>query len=194
MTVKMILAVDRGNAIGWEDGRLPWKIPADMKRFKELTSGHHVLMGRKTFESLGRPQGLPNRTNYVTSYRNHDSIVECDTVAIAKTSVDGAFNPTTWVGAHQACLGCKPEDLWVIGGATLYTQFIQLKLVDEIHLTLVDVNSEADVKLPFDLANWKLFILHQAKDGVQWNLEQISPPQKTDEGITFTFLTLKRIK
>ena len=73
MTVKMILAVDEGNAIGWDDGSLPWKIPADMKRFKELTTGHDVLMGWKTFISLRRPHGLPNRTNAVRSFAERSS-------------------------------------------------------------------------------------------------------------------------
>ena len=188
MAVKMILAVDRGNAIGWEDGRLPWKISADMKRFKELTSGNDIVMGRKTFDSFKRPMGLPNRTNYVIT-RNKEFMPDPDRVLVKP---DDDFE--SFVKSHQAKGDGYLPDLWVIGGATIYQQAIELQLVDEIHVTLVDANSEADVKLPFDLINWKLFILRQAQIGVQWNLEQITPPQKTDEGITFTFLTLKKIK
>ena len=216
MAVKMILAVDRGNAIGWKDGRLPWKIPADMKRFKELTSGHDVIMGYDTFKSLGRPNGLPNRVNYVMSshfdqHVDEGFIIPSDNVRQAVTSDSGACNPGLFYQIHQMDQtiaadyhSAEPKDLWVIGGAQVYNQFLiadeyykrmeNRDVIDEIHVTLVDANSEADVKLPFDLINWKLFVLRQAQIGVQWNLEQISPPQKTDEGITFTFLTLKKIK
>lgn len=183
MTVKMILAVDRGNAIGWADGRLPWKIPADMKRFKELTSGTDVLMGRKTFESLGRPDGLPNRKNIVIS-RNPVQIPS------GPCGLDNMNDLGAFVRAHQADGGV----LWIIGGATIYDQAIELQLVDEIHMTLVDDNSGADITLQNDLVNWKMFVLHQAKIGVQWNLEYMSAPGKTDTGLSYTFITLKKSK
>lgn len=183
MTVRMILAVDRGNAIGWQDGHLPWKIPADIKRFKELTIGHDVIMGRKTFDSLGRPDGLPNRFNVVVT-RNLKGPWS-DKVRVTNTFAD-------YVKAHQEGLGITPKDLWIIGGAQIYHQAISKQLVDEIHLTLVDTNSGADVTLPFDLSAWKLFIMRQHKDGVQWNLNYLSVPQKTDAGLSFIFLTLKK--
>ena len=126
MTVKMILAVDHGNSIGWSDGRLPWKIPVDMQRFKELTMGRTVLMGRKTFESFGLPKGLPNRHNVV--------ITENQTLRNHPQSEPHYFTNkdplATYVRAHQACLGCTPPDLWIIGGATIYQQAIENKLVD----------------------------------------------------------------
>lgn len=185
MTVKMILAVDRGNAIGWSDGRLPWKIPADMKRFKELTTGHHIIMGRKTFESLGRPQGLPNRFNIVVTSKldgYHEDVLATNMfeMMVRATQDHSDYRPT--------------EDLWIIGGATIYDQAIDLKIVDEIHMTLVDDNSGADVQLQHDLVNWKLFILHEQKVGVEWNLEYISAPAKTDTGLSYTFVTLKKSK
>lgn len=182
--IKMILAVDRGNAIGWSDGRLPWKLPGDMRRFKESTSGDTVMMGRKTFESLGRPRGLPGRLNIVVTSNlegYHDDI--CPT---------NMFE--TMLLATQDHSDYRPvEDVWIIGGASLYDRAIDKQLVDEIHLTLVDANSGADVVLKHDLVNWKMFVLAQRKNGVEWVLEQISP-QPADNGINYTFITLKRIR
>jgi len=177
-TVNMILAVDRGNAIGWSDGRLPWKLPGDMQRFKELTTGHDVIMGRKTFESFKRPQGLPNRFNIVvTSDLNgyHEDICPVNNFENMVLSF------------MDSCDG----ELWIIGGASIYDQAIDLQLVDRIYLTLVDTNSGADVTLQHDLVNWKIFVLNQLKIGIEWSLEYISAPQ-TDSGISYTFLTLKR--
>jgi len=184
MTVKMILAVDQDNAIGWSDGRLPWKIPADMKRFKELTTNHDVLMGRKTFESLGRPQGLPNRHNIVVT-KSIDGLD--DSIFLVN-----AFE--LFVRAHQDHSDYYPvqRDLWIIGGATIYNQAIELQFVDEIYLTLVGDNSGADIKLQNDFTNWKLFVLHQAKVGVQWNLDYLGTPAKTDTGLSYTFIILKK--
>jgi dihydrofolate reductase len=180
--IKMIVAVDRGNSIGWQDGRLPWKIPADMKRFKELTTDHDVLMGYNTFKSLNRPQGLPNRRNFVVT-KSHASEVE---------------NPVTglqdWVHAHQEIVGGQPKDLWVIGGATIYNQLIESRSIDEIYLTLVDADSGADVQLGFELTAWKLFIVRQDLIGIQWYLSDMSPPQRTDDGISFTFISLRKLK
>lgn len=190
MTVKMIVAVDRDSAIGWEDGHLPWKISADMKRFKELTTGSTVLMGRKTFESLGRPDGLPNRQNVVLT---SDSAKRTPHGVHPVWFKDGTDSLKTFVQAHQACLGCDPGDLWIIGGATVYDEALRMKLVDEIYLTIVDVTSGADVTVSYDLSSWKLFILRQQKDGVKWYLQSISDPQTTD-GVTFTFVHLKRTR
>ena len=185
MTVKMILAADRANAIGWQDGRLPWKISADMKRFKELTTGCDVIMGRKTFESLGRPAGLPNRHNTVVTKNvegYHDDV-------FATNSFEKFVRAYYTHSEHF-----ETTDLWIIGGATIYDQAIDLQLVDEIYLTIVDDNSGADVQLQHDLVNWKLFILHQQKIGVEWILDYMSAPEKTDTGLSYTFLTLKKIK
>lgn len=195
MTVKMIVAVDRGNAIGWLDGRLPWQISADMKRFKELTMGSTIVMGNNTFKSLGLPLGLPGRQNVVLSN------------SMKPTSIGGMMNgdvPTyfrdrdgkgslhTYVRAHQAALGFQPPDLWIIGGASVYQQAIEFDLVDEIYLTQVDVYSGADVVLPLNLSNEQQFVDEQLKSGVEWYLESKSPMHQTPNGIGFTFLTLKR--
>lgn len=190
MTVKLIVAVDRENAIGWQDGRLPWKIAEDMKRFKELTTGATVLMGRRTFESIGRANGLPNRQNVVLST---DAEKRTGPGVHPVWFSDGPDSLQRYVQAHQAGHGMDPGDLWIIGGATIYDQAIAQQLVDEIYLTIVDVTSGADVLLSFDLSSWKLFMLRQQKDGVEWYLQTISHHQQVD-GLSFSFITLKRTK
>lgn len=184
MKTKMILAVDRANAIGWSDGRLPWKISADMKRFKALTTDHDIIMGRKTFESFGRETGLPNRFNIVVT-SSFDKTYHSDVCVV--------LDFENIVRALQEEENHK-DDLWIIGGASIYDQAIDLQLVDEIYLTIVDTNSGADVTLKHDLVNWKLFILHEQKRGVQWILDCIDAPAVTDTGLSYTFLTLKKIQ
>lgn len=183
--IKLIVAVDRGNAIGWSDGRLPWLIPGDLNRFKELTSGHTILMGRRTFESLNLPDGLPNRENVVLT-RNPAA----NTAGSPVHFFNIGENPlATYIEIHKKHL---KNDLWIIGGAEIYQQAIEQELIDEIYVTLVNVDSEADVLLPFNLSAWKLFVLHQAKIGVQWVLTYHSDPQRTADGLTYTFLTLQK--
>lgn len=189
--IRMIVATDRGNAIGWRNGTLPWKLPADMKRFKELTTGGTVVMGWNTYESLKRPNGLPNRRNIVMTRKPYSEIR-------GKTGdqID-IWSSLDFLTESQKGLGVDPSkfpDYWLIGGANVYDQAIKAKCVDEIYLTLVHTNSGADVTLPFDLAAWKLFVLQQAKDGVQWLIDEISDAQRADDGTTFTFITLKKLK
>ena len=144
MTLKMIVAADRGNAIGWSDGRLPWALKSDMRRFKELTSGHDIVMGRMTYLSLGLPNGLPNRRNVVLTKQPYSEVRG----QFGDVEIISSFD---WIRAHQACLGCQPPDLWIIGGAKVYAEALEKQIVDEIYFTQVEANSGADVTLPFDL-------------------------------------------
>lgn len=187
--IRMILAVDRGNAIGWKNGDLPWKIPADMKRFKELTTGSTVVMGFNTFKSLGRPAGLPNRKNIVltrkiwSECREHiDTNANIDVIS----SLDWLTRPVQEAGVVRARFAAN--DCWIIGGAAVYAEAIDKQIVDEIYLTLVDANSGADVTLKHDFSSWKLFVLQQQKIGVYWDLESIETPA-SDPAITFIKLT-----
>lgn len=183
MTVKLIAAVDGDNAIGWADGSLPWKIPDDMKRFKGLTTGKSVVMGRKTFDSLKMPAGLPNRKNVVVTREKKDRY-------------DFDSNPfffhdmKTWVEESQKCLGCEPGDVWIIGGAEIYKLALEWKLVEEIYLTTVGVNSGADVKFPYDLSNLEFFNKSQEHLGVKWTLTNFE--EHLDQPVPFSFITLKR--
>lgn len=126
--VSVIAALARNGVIGIEN-RLPWRLPEDLAHFKALTLGHPILMGRKTFESLGRP--LPGRTNIVIT-RNRDY---CRDGCIVAGSIPAAIAL------------CKDTDeIFFIGGAELYAQAIPL--ADRLYLTEVDVEAEGDAWFP----------------------------------------------
>lgn len=129
MILSLIVAISRERAIG-RDNTLPWYLPADLKRFKELTTGHAILMGRKTFESL--PNGpLPKRRNVVISTSlNH---------------IEGAEVFATIDEALEA-LNAE-EEVFVIGGGQVYAQL--LKRADKLYLTQVDTSiADADTFFP----------------------------------------------
>ena len=114
--VELVVAVAENDVIG-RGNRLPWHLPADLKHFKTLTMGHHILMGRKTHESIGK--ALPGRTNWVLSRSPDFAPADCNVVR----SFDEA----------QAAVGNSP--LMVIGGAEVYR--LSLPSARRIHLTLV---------------------------------------------------------
>jgi dihydrofolate reductase len=126
--ISVIAALARNRVIGIEN-RLPWRLPEDLAHFKALTLGHPILMGRKTFESLGRP--LPGRTNIVIT-RNPDYRPEGCQVAAS---------------IPAAIALCKDADeVFFIGGAELYAQAIPL--ADRLYLTEVDIEAEGDAWFP----------------------------------------------
>ncbi|MFN0156448.1 MAG: dihydrofolate reductase [Bacteroidota bacterium] len=125
MKLAIIAAIARNRVIG-NNGTLPWHISEDLKRFKRLTVGHTVLMGRKTYESIGKP--LVNRRNVVVSSQEIPG-VEC------YRSVDAALNALKDV-----------EIAFVIGGGQLYSEL--LPKADILHLTLLDRNVEGDTHFP----------------------------------------------
>lgn len=123
--VNLIVAYSQNRVIGINN-KLPWNIPPDLKRFKQLTSGNVVVMGRKTYESIGRP--LPNRKNIIlTSNTNY----------IAPGCI--VFN------SHLDILE-KMGDIWVIGGEQIYKLF--LPYVDKIEATIVDKYFRGDSYFP----------------------------------------------
>ena len=134
--ITMIAAIGSNNAIG-KDNELLWHLPNDLKRFKKVTAGHHVIMGRKTYESLGRP--LPNRTNIIIS-RNEEFRAEGCVV----------------VNSLEAALAAAVADPnpFILGGAQIYTQ--AMPLADVLDITLVKANLEADAFFPeIDPTVWK---------------------------------------
>jgi len=126
--INVIAALAKNRVIGIEN-RLPWKLPEDLAHFKALTLGYPVLMGRKTFESLGR--ALPGRPNIIIS-RNPDCRPEGGALA---TSIPAAI---------AACEGY--HEVFFIGGADLYAQAIPL--ADRLYLTEVDILAEGDAWFP----------------------------------------------
>lgn len=184
MTVKMILAADQGNSIGWSDGSLPWRIGADMQRFKALTMGHAVLMGRLTYQSLKRPNGLPNRQNIVLTKRLYSETRG----QFGEVDIISSFD---WVERQQ---NVDPKKvLWIIGGAKVYAEAIERQVVDEIYFTQVHTISGGDVILPFDMYGWKLFILRERARGIVWNLDEPSSSSAQGEP-DISFLTFRKIK
>ena len=127
-TITIIAAVAENNALG-KNNQLIWHIPADLKRFKKITSGHDVIMGRNTFESLGKP--LPNRTNIVITRNKNYKAQGC----IIVHSLNEAI--------YEAS---QDENPFILGGAQIYTEAI--KIADKLDITLVHETFEADAFFP----------------------------------------------
>ena len=157
MIISLIAAMGRNRVIG-KDNSLPWKLPEDMKRFKELTLGKPVIMGRKTFESIGKP--LPNRKNIIlTRYKNYKA-KEC----IVVHSVEEALKTIK-----------GNEEVMVIGGEQIFREFLQK--ADKMYLTFIDEYFEGDTYFPeYNKDEWKEVQREEHKDDYKYafvNLERI---------------------
>ncbi len=148
--ISMIVAVDEERAIG-KDNRLLWNIPEDLKRFKELTTGHTVIMGENTYHSIGRP--LPNRTNIVVTLNQPLVLPGCFVVY----SIDEAF---------QVAKEKEDEEVFVIGGASIYKQC--LPLVERLYLTLVEGKHEADTFFP-DYSEFQKVVSEERGENEQYH-------------------------
>ncbi len=136
MKVSLIVAMAENRVIG-RDNQLPWRLSADLQHFKALTMGKPIVMGRKTWESIGRP--LPGRTNIVVT---RDAGYQAEGCTVVH-SVDQAL---------EAAAGS--DEVMVIGGANLYQQL--LERADCLYLTLVKAAVEGDAWFPeFDMAQWR---------------------------------------
>lgn len=160
MRISLIAAMDRNRVIG-KNNKLPWKLPSDLKHFHDLTLGKTVVMGRRTFESIGR--SLPNRTNIVI------------------TSDEGYSAPGAKI-VHSVAEALKAfgedEEVMIIGGASIYKQF--LPLATKIYLTQIDEDFEGDAYFPeFDLKEW-----------AETEREEKIPDR--ENAYRYTFLTLER--
>jgi dihydrofolate reductase len=127
MTTSIIVATAKNHAIG-KDNKLLWYLPNDLKHFKDVTTGHTVIMGRKTFDSVGRP--LPKRRNIVIT-RQDISIEGCEVVP----SIDEAL---------ERCE--NEEEVFIVGGAEIYRQ--ALPLTDRVYLTIIDQEFDGDTFFP----------------------------------------------
>ena len=165
MRILLIAAVAKNGVIGKEND-LVWKIPTDFKRFKALTSDNYILMGRKTFESLGKP--LPNRTHLVITRNSDFQVPEGHHVF---KSVEDAFIYCNKLGI---------EKLYVIGGGEIYKQ--TMPLADELVITEVDAEPEGDTYFPeIDPNNWKI-------------VSKESHPADEKNQYPFSFVDYERIK
>lgn len=139
MKLSLVVAADEAGGIGIQ-GRLPWKLSTDLRRFRALTTGHHILMGRRTWESIARP--LPERVNIIVS-------------ANLETAPPGCLLAPTLSAGLLLARRSGENEAFVIGGAQLYA--VALPLTDNIHLTRVHTRVPADVFFPpFDPAEWQV--------------------------------------
>ena len=133
MTVSAIVAISNNRVIG-SDNDIPWYLPADLKYFKKVTLNHHIIMGRKTFESIGRP--LPKRTNVVLTRDLFFMATNC----LVTHSIEQAL---------QLAADNGEEEVFIIGGGQIYE--LAMPLLDRLYLTEVDVDIPEDqpvVKFP----------------------------------------------
>ncbi len=170
-----IVAVAKGGVIGKEGG-MPWYLPAELARFKEVTMGHPIIMGRKTHESIGR--ALPGRTNVVVT-RNKDLIAEgCKVVSSLDEAIELAKKSEGGSAAQTSKKFRRPKEIFIIGGEQIYQQ--AMPLLERIYLTKVNVEVEGDKFFKYDPSEWK-----------QVSSEKHSADKKNQ--YDFEFLVLDRI-
>lgn len=146
--LKIIAAIDEENGIGI-DGQLPWDLPSDLKRFKELTIDSTVIMGRNTLESIGRP--LERRLNIVISHS--------DGLSISGTST----SPLVHVKTIKQALKLAKNDAWIIGGETIYNQFIDFSA--ELWITHIQGKFNCNKFFPkIDEAIWEKQLIKTKQD------------------------------
>ncbi len=134
--ISILVAMAKNRTIG-VNNTLPWRCPEDLKHFKTLTMGHHMIMGRKTFDSIGKP--LPGRTTVVVSRNNELKVEGCIVVH----------------SLQEAIAACTEDpEIFVVGGAELYQQAISL--VDTLYITEIQQDVEGDAHFPeFDTNAWQ---------------------------------------
>ncbi len=136
MILSLIVAASENNVIG-KGNKLPWHLPDDLKRFKALTKGHPIIMGRKTFESIGRV--LPDRVNIVVS----NTLEEAPAGTLLANSLTAALD-----------LAKTSDEAFIIGGSQLFA--MSLPLAGRLFLTRVHATIDGDVSLPtIDFSKWK---------------------------------------
>ena len=157
--LSLIVAIAKNGVVG-KDNALPWHLPEDLKRFRALTTGHHIIMGRKTYESLGRL--LPGRTTVIVT-RN------------ANYKVEGALVAHSLQAAAALCV--DDNEAFVIGGAELYKD--ALTLANKLYITQIDLEVEGDAFFPqFDQTEWQQTLreAHTSAQGLSFsyiNLEKL---------------------
>ncbi len=132
--IKIIVATSKNRVIG-DSNSLIWHLPADLKRFKEITTGNTIVMGRKTFESIGRP--LPNRRNIIITRDIAYNVDGCEVVN----------------SLEEALMLCN-NNCFIIGGGEIYSQ--SMSIADQIYLTQVHEDFDGDTTFPEIGSEWKM--------------------------------------
>jgi len=162
MIISIVVAIAENNAIG-KDNQLLWRLPKDLKHFKEVTNGHTIVMGRKTFDSVGKP--LPNRRNIVIT---RDIQLQIEGAEVVNS-------------LEEALELCDPmEEVMIVGGAEIYRQ--AMIKTDRIYLTKVQHSYEADTFFPeIDKNVW-----------IETDVEKHEPDEKHAVAYTFSTLLRKK--
>ena len=163
MKVSLIVAVSENGVIG-KDNDLIWHLPKDMRFFKDTTMGHHVIMGRKNFESIPHKfRPLPNRTNMVITRQTAYKADGCMVVS----SIEEALQ----IAKHNG-----EDEAFIIGGGQIYKLALQANLVDKIYLTKVHHSFEGDTFFPALNKDWKEIsrIQNQADEKHLYNFDFIT--------------------
>ncbi len=164
MIVSLLVAMDERRGIG-RAGRLPWRLSTDLKRFRELTMGHHIIVGRKTFESIGKP--LPGRAMIIVT---RDPVYHADGCVVAHSIAD----------ALESARAEGETELFVCGGAEIYAQTVDV--AERIYLTRVAADCDADTFFPeLDCGEW-----------AEASSEPHTADEKNEYAFTFSLLVRKR--
>lgn len=134
--------MDSKRGIG-KNNEMPWHISEDLKRFKELTLGHPVIMGRKTYESIGRP--LPDRQNIIITKNHQFDVEDIDVAHSLEEAIDLA----------------RDGEIFIIGGGQIFKEALEKNIVDKLYLTLVDGQFDADTFFP----EYSNFIVELEQEG-----------------------------
>lgn len=164
MIVSLIAAVDREGGIGFQN-QIPWDLPGDLARFKKITMGHHLILGRKTFQSIGGP--LPGRQMIVLSRNPVFDAEGCQTASSLPEAIEQARSR-------------GEGEVFVIGGGEIYQQ--ALPLADRLYLTQVGASLEADAHFP----DW------QESDWEEICGQEFSPDERNPYPISFRILIRKK--
>jgi dihydrofolate reductase len=139
MIISIIAAMSKNNVIGFKN-KLPWKLPADLNRFKKITMGRPIIMGQKTFQSIGKP--LPGRINIVLTRDPNFYYNDCFVVHSIEESLDTAFR------------FAESDEVMICGGESVYKQF--LPLAEKMYLTLIEKDFTGDAFFPdFNYREWE---------------------------------------
>jgi dihydrofolate reductase len=161
MKFSHVVACSKNRVIGHE-GKMPWHLPEDLKLFKKITTGHVVIMGRKTFESIGRP--LPQRLNIVVSQQNLNLPADIRRASSLEEALDLA----------HALEGPWGQEAFIIGGGQIYTQ--SLPIVDQIYMSQVPLDVPGDTWYP----------------EIDPNRFLVKSQETIDGATTFTFIVYER--
>ena len=168
MKISIIAALGNNRIIGNKNS-LPWSLPSDMEHFKKLTMGKPIIMGQKTFESIGK--ALPDRENIILSRDLNYSIPGCQVAH----SLDEAIEL-----AEKSSLGKKSQEVMICGGASVYVQY--LPRAERMYLTFIDNDFEGDVFFPeFDVSDWQ-------------EVERVSCQSDQKNKYGYSFVVLERKK